>query len=171
MKEIALSQGKVAIVDDEDYEALSSFRWCAQRGGNTFYAKRHVTRHGGGQTTVKMHRLVLERKLGRTLAKGEHTDHINGDGLDNQSENLRVATKAQNAHNRLRRKANPSSQYLGVSWIKRDSKWHAQITVNGKGINLGYYSTELAAAQAREAFIAAHPELYARTNFQFGEPA
>lgn len=171
MKEIPLTQGKVALVDDEDFEAVAAVKWCAKRGGQTYYAERHIPCPGGSRPTERMHRLVLARVLGRDLLKGEHPDHINGDGLDNQRSNLRVATRAQNMRNCRRRSANPSSQYLGVSFHKDSGKWQAQVRVPGKQIHLGIHSSELAAAQAREAFISVHPELHARSNFPItGDP-
>ena len=165
MKEIHLTQGKVAIVDDEDHETLSSVKWFAQRNGRTFYAERRICIPGGGQKAELMHRLVLERKLDRELFKADQCDHINGDGLDNRRGNLRVSTYAQNNRNCRRHVRNPSSRYLGVSWDKIHENWKTSITINGKQISIGYYETELAAALAREAYIAAHPELHARSNF------
>jgi hypothetical protein len=61
VKQIALSQGKVAIVDDEDFDALDAFKWYAYKHRNTFYAKRNVPRPNGKQTTETMHRTVLAR--------------------------------------------------------------------------------------------------------------
>lgn len=168
MKEIPLSQGKVALVDDEDYEVLHLSKWCAQRSrsGITFYAERSIYHPGGRWTHEKMHRFVLAWALDRELIKGEKVDHRNGDGLDNQRSNLRVATNAQNLRNCYRHAANASSRFLGVSWHKANGKWTAQIGVNGKKVYLGIHATEMAAAQAREAYIAARPELMARSNFQ-----
>jgi hypothetical protein len=165
MKKIQLTQGKVAVVDDEDYEALSGSRWHAHRDRRTFYATRGIRLPDGRPTKEAMHRIVLSRKLRRPLVKGEKTDHWNGDGLDNQRDNLRLATNAQNMRNCRRRSTNPSSQYLGVSWHRHTRKWRAQIRADGKKIHLGSYETELAAAQDREAYIAARPELQARSNF------
>ena len=164
MKEIALTRGMVALVDDQDFEALGH-KWYANRNGRRFYAVRMVPREGGGRRMEYLHRLVLARVLGRELVRGEDTDHVNGDGLDNRRENLRVATRAQNMRNCRRYMANPSSRYLGVCWCKEISKWQARVGVNGKAINLGYHATELQAAQAREAYIDMHPELNARSNF------
>lgn len=169
MREIPLTQGKVALVDDEDYAALAMLKWHANRDGLTFYA-RHNARHrvrrpDGAWTHEQMHRVILARKLGRPLAKGEHTDHVNGDGLDNRRENLRPATSSQNHRNCRRRVASPSSRYLGVTWAKNRKKWTAQIYINGKNANLGQYLSEDEAALAREFYIAAHPELQARSNF------
>ena len=106
MRDIPLSQGKVALVDDGDFEALNAHKWCAQRVRHTFYAVRHVRRADGWRMTERMHRVVLARKLGRPLMPGEKPDHENGDGLDNQRDNVRLATNAQNGRNRHWRKAN-----------------------------------------------------------------
>ena len=113
----------------------------------------------------QMHRMVLERKLGRPLSKGEMPDHENGDGLDNRRVNIRLSTHMQNMHNCRRHAANPSSKFLGVHWHRCGRKWQAVIGVNGKKIDLGRYNLEFDAAMAREAFIVAHPELMARSNF------
>jgi hypothetical protein len=162
MREIPLTQDKVALVDDEDYEALNAFKWFVKRDRDTSYAMRNVR---GKPTKELIHRVVLARKLGRTLAKGERADHINGDGLDNRRENLRQATHAQNMRNCRRHSVNPSSRYLGVRWYKHTRKWLAQIKIDSRPIYLGTYRTENEAALAREFYIVAHPELHARSNF------
>lgn len=86
--------------------------------------------------------------LGRKLAKGEFPDHINGNGLDNRRENLRLATRSQNSINRGKQ-SNNKSGYKGVSWNKRDKRWTAQITINKHIINLGGFDTP---EQAYEAY-------------------
>jgi hypothetical protein len=164
-KEIQLTRGKVAIVDDEDFETLSVVKWYARQDGRTCYAERNLHLPDGRWTTEKMHRLVLARKIGRDISHGMECDHDDGNGLNNQRENLFEVTKAQNLRNRHRRVANPSSRYLGVCWCKRYEKWLTQIQVNGKCINLGCHPTELEAAMIREAYIATHPELNAKSNF------
>ena len=166
MKEIPLTQGRVALVDDEDYEALAVFRWCVQRASKTFYAQRSVRLPDGKRFNMNLHRVVLERKLGRELLTGMECDHDNGDGLDNRRENLFEVTRSQNHRNMHRRYLeNPTSQYLGVSWHKRNETWRFAISVNGKSVERGGHETELEAALAREAFIREHPELNARSNF------
>ena len=165
MKEITLTQGKVALVDDEDFEALNARKWCALRIGYTFYAKRSVRREDGIKATEYMHRVVLSRKLGRMLVRGERPDHEHGNGLDNRREEIRLATPSQNNHNCRRHRENPSSRFLGVSWHSVTRKWLAQIRVNGKRVYLGIHTTETLAALAREAYITARPELMARSNF------
>jgi hypothetical protein len=165
MQTIPLTQGKIALVDDEDFEAVSTFKWLAHRNYRTHYAQRHMRRAGGGRPLEHMHRVVLERKLGRSLSGGEVSDHINGNGLDNRRDNLRAVTRSQNARNCRRRRTNPSSRYLGVCWYGKYEKWTAKVMVDRKDIFLGYHGSELEAALAREAFIEDRPELHARSNF------
>jgi hypothetical protein len=112
MKFIQLTQGKQAIVDDEDFELLSQFKWYAMKSGHNVYAAR-----GGGKRRMELlHRLIL----GVTDSKIE-VDHINGDGLDNRRSNLRVATHADNQHN-PGTPTNNTSGYKGVHWCRTKHK-------------------------------------------------
>ena len=167
MREIALTQGKVALVDDDDWEALSAFKWYAIRHPHTFYAVRHVPNPDGGgprQKRESMHRLVLVWKLGRDIVPGLLCDHDDGNGLNNQRFNLFEKTGRGNRENLHVAK---TSRYLGVSWDKEIGKWVARIQA-GKYLNLGYYDTEHEAALTRERYIEAHPELGAKSNFLGG---
>ncbi len=149
MKEILLTQGKVAIVDDEDFEWLNQWKWCAKKGPNTSYAKR--------ATQLYMHRLILSAE------KGMFVDHINGNGLDNRRENLRVCTHAENMRNSKLSIKNTSG-YKGVYWCKKRSLWIANIQNNGKVKNLGGFKIkELAARAYNEAAHNFHGE-FARLN-------
>ena len=162
MREIQLTQGKVALVDNCDYDVLRQYNWHARRLPFTFYAKRNVPKPGGGQKTEYMHGIILAEKLGRPIAPRMMPDHIDGNGLNNQRENLEEKSSRGNNENKHVAK---TSQYLGVSWNKVNRKWEAGIRVAGKQIYLGYHATEIEAALAREAYINAHPELGARSNF------
>ncbi len=132
MKEIPLSQGKVALVDDEDYDRLSENKWWVQKDGRTYYAVRSVTLAPNQEKRIWMHREILG------LATGQYTDHINGNGLDNSRSNLRSATLSQNGANR-RIAQNNSSGIKGVTWHKHRSKWQSSVTVHGKTIYLGRF--------------------------------
>lgn len=165
MMEIRLTRGKVALVDDEDFEEVSAHQWYAYPHRSTFYAERRVRHSDGKYDPEHMHVVILMRKLGRRLAPGMFPDHINGNGLDNRRVNLREATRAQNGRNCCRRSASPASQYLGVTWHRESKKWVARIRADGRNVYLGIFVTELEAAKAREAYIATRPELHARTNF------
>jgi hypothetical protein len=165
MREIALTKGKVALVDDEDFEVLSEYKWRAKCDGRTYYAARTIRHLDGFCMIEQMHRVILARMLGRPLVKGEQVDHVDGDGLNNQHENLRLATSAQNKRNCRRHTTNPTSKYLGVCWRKDRQRWRAQIQIDGKQLYFGHFDGEFEAALAREQFIDARPELHARSNF------
>jgi hypothetical protein len=130
---IKLTQGKEAIIDAEDIDLVSSFNWCAH-GKTSFYAARGVSLGNKKTKIVFMHRVIAK------TPEGMDTDHINGNGLDNRKENLRHATSSQNKHNQGARCTNKSG-FKGVSWSKKAGKWVAQICVNKKTKNLGYFES------------------------------
>lgn len=143
MREIQLTQGQVALVDDEDFDTLNSFKWCAQKNGNNFYAIRGI-RVGRKTQTIHMHRLIKGAPIGFEI------DHKDGNGLNNQRNNLRVCTRSENQMNK-RKQEGLSSIYKGVSFHKREGKWRAVIMINGKAINLGDFASEIEAAKAYDA--------------------
>jgi len=148
MKEIALTQGYVALVDDEDYGWVSQWKWCALVKPHTVYATRRSARRGGKQTSIYMHRVLLG------AAPGMQTDHINGDGLDNRRENIRQCSAQENQRNS--RSHVGSSIYKGVHWHKLGRKWQAYIKVDGRQRHLGYFSVEAVAAAAYKLAAALH---------------
>lgn len=140
--EIELAGGRVAIIDECDTD-LTDFKWSVQskQREKTSYAyskSPDITKDR--KVMEAMHRVVLERKLGRPLRSDEVTDHIDGNGLNNCRDNLRPATYMQNAHNR-REYVNNSSGYKGVYWSKKMQKWAAKICANGKQKHLGLFDT------------------------------
>lgn len=140
-KEIPLTRGYVAIVDDEDFELVSQYRWVAvTKKGYTTYAGSFVTTDGK-RHQITMHRLVMNFPT-------SSVDHINGDGLDNRrSTNLRVATVSQNLANRGA-PSNNTSGFKGVWWDRVRSVWVASIYPGGKHKRLGSFSTAAEAAHA-----------------------
>ena len=147
-KSISLTQGKFALVDDEDFEWLNQWKWQAQKDDNTFYATRLTS--SGGRKRILMHRAIL----GLAGANKMLCDHKDHDGLNNTRQNLRVCTPSQNQANRRTTNKNWTSIYIGVSRkITKVMKytynyWYAQITKNGKKINIGIFKTEREAALA-----------------------
>lgn len=153
--EIPLTQGQVAVVDDIDAD-LAEFKWFARRRDHAsryYAARRNPTRK---PTQICMGALILERKLGRELTKGEYTDHIDRNSLNNCRENLRVATRSQNAANSKRRSDNKSG-LKGICFFPDRKKYRAEIRVNGKRIRLGYFADPKA---AHEAYLAAARRYY-----------
>ena len=115
MKEIILSQGRVALVDDDDYGWLNSRKWQAvyKKGDNTFYATRGEIVSGGHHTTLLMHREILGLKTGDKRLG----DHRNRNGLDNQRLNLRIVNNSLNSYNK-KSLSNNTSGFRGVCWSR-----------------------------------------------------
>jgi len=158
MKTIPLTQGKAALVDDEDYEWLSQHKWCAVKCPTGWYAMRGV--HKDSKCTgVRMHREILKPPAGM------ETDHVDGDGLNNQRYNLRAATHAQNGRNRRKQKRKATSQFKGVSRSWHEAGWTAQIVVKNQYIYLGYFGSEIEAAKEYDVAARKYFGEFANTNF------
>lgn len=143
MKTIPLTQGQVALVDDDDFERLSMFSWHAAWNPSTqsFYAKRTTPHENGKQRTIRMHRAIVNASEGSTV------DHKNHNTLDCQKSNLRVCTTADNVRNRKGANKNSKSGSRGVFWHKENRKWHAQINA-GRKIHLGFFNEKSEAEAA-----------------------
>jgi len=137
MKLISLTQGLFAQVDDEDYESLNQYKWCALKDNHTFYAVRALPRKNGKQKMNKMHIEIMGFK---------GIDHIDHNGLNNQKSNLRKANQSQQVSNT--RKTRGTSFYKGVCWHKQGKKWKSSIGYANKSIFLGLFNNEIDAAKA-----------------------
>lgn len=146
-------QGHSALVNDSDYETLNNYTWHL---GNNGYVKTFV----GGRKNLKcllMHRLIMNPP------DDHEVDHISGDPLDNRRENLRIVTRSQNARN-LRRHKQFSSRFKGVGWNARRSIWEVKLTLNGRSIYSGQFTSELEAAHAYNAAAIKHFGEFASLN-------
>lgn len=140
MIEIALSNGGVSLVDDEDAEKVKHLTWFLSNKGYAIAS----THENGEIVNFYMHRLIAG------AGKGEQTDHIDGNRLNNTRANLRRCTATQNNMNLAKRKG-CMSIFKGVSWSGQKAKWHARIKLHGKARHLGFYVDETEAAKAYNA--------------------
>lgn len=143
VKIIPLTQGKQAMVDNQDFDAVSKFKWHAIFDGWNWYAAKKVNGR-----CHRMHTFLMEPP------NGVFIDHKDGNGLNNQRRNLRICTHAQNLRN-SRPKKSHTSKFKGVSWKKPNKCWTAQIKVGKKMKYLGLFTSERAAAEAYD-FAADH---------------
>ena len=140
MKEILLTQNKVALVDAEDFKSLNEYKWCAHKHRNTFYAVRNKQKKGKSKT-ILMHREIM-------LANNNvEVDHKNLNGLHNYRKNLRLCTASQNRSNAKAHKDN-ILKTKGVYWSKMARKFMARIQIQGKEIYLGLFTVLADADQA-----------------------
>lgn len=154
MKEITLKGGQITLVDDEDYEGLKDFNWSLMKQQNVKSQYAQCKIHGRVQL---MHRIITN------APKRSVVDHINGDGLDNRKDNLRVCSQAENCRNQVLSQNNKNG-YKGVR--KRNSKYAASIRVNRQLIHLGMYHTAQEAADAYDRAAIEHFGEFALTNKQ-----
>lgn len=135
MSYILTNRGVRVKVDDEDKENLSKYKWSLSRG----YAYTSIKADDVWRATP-MHMLIMG------TPKGHHTDHINGNTLDNRKGNLRICTPAENGRNR-KLNYNNKSGYKGVHKVSKN-RWQARIVLSGEKINLGLYKSAFQASEA-----------------------
>ena len=149
MKKIKLNKGLVALVDDEDYEKVSRFTWCAHLEGNRKqpYAVTSILQENGRYKQFRMHRMVMEVYDPKIIV-----DHKNGNTLDNRRKNLRLASFADNSRNQTKLVSTNTSGFRGVSYYKVRSHlknpWGARIKKDGILRHLGYFEKSEDAAKA-----------------------
>lgn len=143
MKQIPLTRGKVALVDDEDYERLIAMgKWRLDNPGYAVKSKRFRKADGKWSNKILlMHRIILDAKV------GEFVDHINRDKLDNRKSNLRICSKTENNRN-VGLSKNNTTGFKGVTFFTLRGKFMAQITFEGKNVFLGYFEEPKEAAKA-----------------------
>lgn len=165
MKTIQLTQGQVTLVDDEDYDLLSQYKWYALRcknKTNKFYAITTVLDRsvpGRRQRFIKMHRFLMNLLDPKILV-----DHKDGNSLNNQKANLRISTNSQNVSNSIL----PPNQtgYIGVYFSRRKKNpYKVTIMVLGKHIALGNYNNVIDAAKVYDIAAKKYHGEFAKSNF------
>lgn len=159
MRQVPLTKGKFAVVDDADYELVSRYKWTANQAGRRWYARTYAPGIDGRQRYTFMHRLILGFPMGAV------SDHINGNSLDNRRSNLRVCSYAENSRAFRQPKAHKTSAFRGVSWEEKRQRWYVQIKVNYQKIHVGRFDDEREAALAYDAAARKHFKIFAQPNF------
>lgn len=156
MKEITLTQGKVALVDDDVFEYLNQWKWHYQKVEKTGYAIRSEgPKHH--QRFILMHRVIMN------TPSDQEVDHADHEGCNNQRYNMRNCTHASNMQNRTKQIGNTSG-YKGVYFYKRDKKWVASISLNDNIVYLGRFTTPEDAARAYDKAALEHYGEFALLN-------
>jgi hypothetical protein len=157
MREIPLSQGQFALVDDADFPLLSEFRWCyrAERDGKQGYAVRHVQVDGKDRLWY-LHRQLMDP------APGHEVIFLNGDRLDCRRSNLRVVTKREARQHHLQARSNSESGIKGISYNRRPGTWTVDIYRDGQAQRVGTFLTLQDAKEAHQgALRRENPDLHA----------
>lgn len=143
---LELTKGMVARLNVND-KNLCNMNWQLNKG----YAAKKNNKE---RKHIYMHRVIMEKMLGRALNNNEFVDHNNGDRLDNRRDNLRTATKQENAANSLK-PIKSGGKYKGISFDKKRGKWRARIRCHGIDKHIGYFDKEKDAAMAydKEAIV------------------
>jgi hypothetical protein len=157
MIEVPLTQGRVALIDDEDAERVLIYKWTYAVRGKSEYARRAVLRDGTSHS-IYLHRFILD------APSRLEVDHINGDGLDNRRCNLRLATKSQN-HCNASVITRRDTGFRGV-YVTPDSKrYNARIVANGSIIRVGPFGKAEDAARAYDVLAKHYHGEFAALNF------
>jgi hypothetical protein len=159
MKEVEVRHGLVALIDDEDWEAVSVHDWRAMFSNGRPYAYS-LPRKYFGSHRLSMHRLIMQPMV------GVEVDHVSGDTLDNRRANLRVASHAENMRNRKTHRNNTSG-FKGV--YRAGERWRAQLCIDSKNVCIGRFDTAREAAEAYDRSARLHYGDFARTNFPINQ--
>lgn len=153
-KLIKLTKGYFTVVDDDDYQELSKYKWHYSTG----YAYRRVTIEKGKSLVLSMHRQIMRAEPGKEV------DHINGNPLDNRKANLRVCSKTENIRNNVNRKR-AKSGFKGAYPCGK-SRWYSKICVDCRQIYLGTFDDKESAARAFDVAAKKYFGEFAVLNFE-----
>lgn len=144
MKQLTLTKGYFALVDEDDYYWVSQFNWCAIEIDGQVYARR--SKKKGSLRSNEPYEVYLHRVIIRCTDKSKVVDHIDHNGLNCQKDNLRICLPDENKRY-LRSRQGSSSKFLGVMYDKTRNKWKVQLTHSGKKILNKRFNTEIEAAK------------------------
>lgn len=153
LKEISLTQGKIALVDDVDFDCVNKHRWAARKSRHLYYAQSKID-----GKNVSLHAFLLNPPSNVDI------DHIDGNGLNNQRSNLRICSHMENMANQ-KRHSDSKSPFKGIWRAAHCDRWAAQLVFNGKKVYLGVYKNPADAALAYDKKAKELFGPFARLNF------
>lgn len=164
MKSIPLTKGQYALVDDQDYAAISQYNWCLITPGGP-NGRRYAARFDKDNHVIYMHRVIMQDQF---TPEQNFCDHRDGNGLNNTRQNLRVCNRSQNQRNRGQQsRIGRTSAFKGVS--RRKNGWLTRInTQPGVQTHIGIFGTEMDAAMAYDAAALVYHGEFAKLNFPQG---
>jgi hypothetical protein len=153
-------QGKIVLIDIEDYDLIKEYTWNISNDGWNNYVKTEIWK--GGRKKIYMHRLIMGITNPIVII-----DHKNGNGIDNRKCNLRICNCSNNSANKTMQKNNTSG-FKGVSWKKDVKKWRVKVIKDGVNYSAGYYDDIIEAAKAYDKKAVELFGEFARTNKMMG---
>lgn len=154
---IPLTQGKVTVIDFDDFEKVREFKWHVTVRKKRGYAARNSGHSEGKRRLILLHRELVEGAI--------TVDHIDGDGLNNRRYNLRAASYQQNNFAFRRKSSGCSSVFRGVTWDRRLRKWKAAFQLNRAYNHVGLFMSEVEAAKAYDSAVKKAFGEFAACNF------
>jgi len=151
MKTNNITVNGVEITANADGSIIKPFRKITKRTFGYKNANGYIMVGIGGKMFY-IHRLIAQAFLS-DFDGYPQVDHIDGDRANNNVSNLRMATRVSNLRAHQNKPKGCSSRYRGVHWKKQRGKWGAQCKINYKQKNLGYFTTEVDAALARDTYV------------------
>lgn len=158
-RRIYVGEGRYAMVDPFLFYRLSKYHWTFNSKRERPYAVRYEYLSQNKVKTISMHREIMNFPKGRLI------DHENGNTLDNRIDNLRAATREENAHNKGKTRTKTSSKYIGVYYDKNKNRWIVRIMSKYRKIYVGTFKDEIAAARAHDIAARKYHGEFARLNF------
>jgi len=155
---IILTKGKYTLIDKEDLEKISCFKWCFNWSyGKNGYAICNIYpidwKH---PQKIYLHRLIIGAK------EGELVDHINRDPFDNRKCNLRKVTPSENLLNRTTKRG--KSKHKNVYWQEKNKKWIVVVSKNSRNYYGGSFKSEIEAAKKANELMLKHHGEFAQLN-------
>jgi hypothetical protein len=154
MKKIKLTQNKYALVDDKDFDYLNQFKWCFH---DNYAVRSQYNKKSKTEKQILMHRIILK------TPKNKITDHIDGNGLNNQRKNLRICTQSGNRIN-SKISSHNTTGFKGVRWCEDHKKYRSYLTLNKKVYHLEHFLTKEKAAKEYNKAAKKYHSKFARLN-------